>query len=220
MKQVTDKDLSEYAKRMQEIVRRTAAINRIRQASGLGLPWIVVVEVTYLQLRHILELIATALLVVNKAAVSASGSQQIRSWHAINILDAIEDVNKEFYPKPLNRERKNAEGFMPLKDIKGDVLTKEKFVTLYRKCGGILHTQNPFATKKSVRYQTSDECKKLLAEADQWQFRIIGLLTQHEFRLKDDETMYFAQTVGQHYNFQVAEFQPIAIEELPEMPKG
>ena len=107
-----------------------------------------------------------------------------------------------------------------MKDIKGDVLTKEKFVTLYDICGGILHTQNPFAKRKSVRYQTQPECEKLLAAADRWQSRIIGLLTQHEFRLKDDDTMYIAHTVGQNFAFQVLEFAPISKEQLPEVSKG
>ena len=61
--------LEEYARRMQDIVRRTAAINQIKQ-KRTGVVWIVVTEVVYLQLRHILELLATALLTVNRQAIA------------------------------------------------------------------------------------------------------------------------------------------------------
>ena len=92
MKKVTSKQLVEYANRMQQIVRRTKAINHFLQVSAAGLPLIIVVEVTYLQLRHILELIATALLVVNKDAVSALSDPRMRSWRALEILKAIENA--------------------------------------------------------------------------------------------------------------------------------
>ena len=62
-KKTTDEQLVEYARRMQEIVSRTMAIRAIR-AGAEGLPYKIVVEIIYLQLRHILELTATALLVV------------------------------------------------------------------------------------------------------------------------------------------------------------
>ena len=213
MQQVTERELLEYANRMQEIVRRTIAIDRIRQASNLGFPWIVVVEVSYLQLRHILELVATALLVVNREAVLQSGNEKSSPWHAIEILKVIEEVNADFFPKPLKKQEKDEEGIFPLKEIKGDVLTKENFVTLYKQCGEVLHTRNPFAKKRGIKRESRRNCEKLLRQADRWQFRIVGLLTHHEFRLRDDDTLYFAHSVGENYEFQVAEFAPISEDE-------
>ena len=67
--ELSDSQIRDYCERMQLIVRRTEAISRLRR-TGAGLPWIVVTEIVYLQLRHILELIATALLVVNEDAVA------------------------------------------------------------------------------------------------------------------------------------------------------
>ena len=196
----------EYRSRMQEIVRRTNAINKFTRAGGKGLPWIIVIEVIHLQLRHILELIATALLVVNEDAMRKSGNQNIGLWHALDILNAIEAVNGDFYPKPSKPGEKDEEGVIPLKDVGGDVLTKEKFTTLYKRCGAILHTRNPFAKKAGVRLESKQDCEKLLVEANRWQSRIVRLLTHHQFKLKDDESLYIAHTVGTDHVFQVVEF--------------
>lgn len=195
---------------MQEIVYRTKAINHFRHISAQGLPWIIVVEVTYLQLRHILELIATALLVVNRDAVVESRNQNIESWHALETLNAIEAVNGDYYPKPSKQGERGEDGVIPLQDVRGDVLTKEKFITLYKRCGEILHTRNPFARKASIKLESKQDCEKLLREADQWQSRITRLLTHHQFKLKDDDTLYVAHTVGKNHVFHVTEFNPIS----------
>lgn len=214
MKKATSKQLVEYANRMQQIVRRTKASNHFLQVSAAGLPLIIAVEVTYLQLRHILELIATALLVVNKDAVSVLSDSRMRSWHALDILKAIEIVNDEFYPKPSKKGKEDKDGIIPLTEVKGDFLTKDKFITLYNRCGEVLHTRNPFAKKPSILLESSEDCARLLRQANQWQARIVRLLTHHEFRLKGDNTLYIAHTVGKDHVFHVAEFEPITSMEL------
>ena len=204
-KKTTATQLVEYADRMQEIVTRTKAIGTIRQGAE-GLPYVIVVEVVYLQLRHILELIATALLVVNKDAVAELREPGMRSWHALDILRAIESVNQDFYPKATKDGEKDDQGVIPIVDKKGDLLTREKFTTLYNRCGGIAHTRNPF-DKRTVRVpQTKEDCVKLLEQAIQWESRIVRLLTHHTFKLKDDDTLYVAHTVGSPPVFHVTEF--------------
>ena len=124
------KQLEEYARRMQDIVRRTAAIRQVKGIDA-GVPWIVVTEIVYLQLRHILELLATALLTVNRGAVGEIGAQGVRSWHALDILRVIEQANPEFYPVPTKDGPRDEQGVTQIVDRKGDFLTREKFVTLY-----------------------------------------------------------------------------------------
>ena len=201
--------LEEYARRMQDIVRRTAAINQMKQL-GTRVPWIVVTEVVYLQLRHILELLATALLTVNRSAVVGIGAEGVRSWHALDILQIIEQANPEFYPVPTKDGPRDGRGAIQIIDKKGDFLTREKFVTLYNACGEILHTRNPFANRPGVRLETVEDCKKQLKSAGRWENRIIRLLTHHRFKVKDDETLYIAHTVGEAAVFHVTEFAPVA----------
>ena len=205
---VADGQLQDYARRMQDIVRRTTAINQIKQ-TATGMAWIVVTETVYLQLRHTLELIATALLTVNKQAISQLGEPGVRSWHALDILNAIAKVNAEFYPVPTKDGPRDEQGVIQIVEKKGDFLTREKFVTLYNACGEILHTRNPFARKPTVRLETKDDCKRLLKAANRWQNWIVRLLTHHQFKVKDDDTLYIAHTVGEDPIFHVTEFAPL-----------
>ena len=205
---LSNEQLDEYARRMQDIVRRTAAINQIRQI-GTGVAWIVVTEVAYLQLRHTLELLATALLTVNKQAIAQLGEPGMRSWHALDILRAISEVNDEFYPVPTKDGPRDGARVIPIVERRGDFLTWEKFVTLYNACGEILHTRNPFARKPAVRFDTKEDCERLLRAADRWQSRIVRLLTHHQFKVKGDDTLYIAHTVGEERTFEVAVFAPV-----------
>ena len=206
---VADEQLQEYARRLQDIVRRTAAINQIRRIDT-GVAWIVVTEAVYLQLRHTLELLATALLTVNRQAIAQLGKPGVRSWHALDILRAIAEVNDDFYPVPTRDGPRDAHGVIQIVDKKGDFLTQEKFVTLYNACGEILHTRNPFARKPAMRLESKDDCERLLRAADRWQGRIVRLLTHHRFKVKGDETLYIAHTVGEERTFHVTEFAPVS----------
>ena len=206
-KKATREELKEYANRMQKIVYRTRAISRFRQVPMKEMPW-VTVEVTFLQLRHILELMATALLTVNQDAVSALRQRGARSWHALDILRAIEDVNENFYPKPSKRGQEDVHGVTSLIEIKGGFLTKDRFISLYRRCGEILHTRNPFDHNPIRLIDSPENCPRVLRQADQWLAKTIRLLTHHEFQLKNDKNVYVAYTAGTDLVFHVATLGP------------
>ena len=205
---VKPEQLREYARRMQEIVRRTAAIDQIKRV-GTGVPWIVITEVVYLQLRHTLELLATALLTVNKQAIAKLADPGMRSWHALDILRAIAEINDEFYPVPTKDGARDEFGAIEIIEKKGDFLTQEKFITLYDVCGQILHTRNPFARKPTLSVRTKQDCERQLKAGQRWQSRIARLLTHHRFKVAGDDTLYIAHTVGKELEFHVTEFSPI-----------
>lgn len=206
---VTSAGLSEYCRRMQDIVSRTEAIGSIRGIAAGELPLIVVAEVVYLQLRHILELMATALAIVNKSALRGKNHPNIGHWHAVRLLNAIGEVNRDYYPKPTKRLPKDESGVIPMREVKGGFLTQDMFKTLYRVCGQVLHTRNPFASKQGVQMKSAKDYRLLLNEAARWESRIKRLLTHHEFHLKDDPVMYVGLTVGEEHVFKVWEFKPI-----------
>ena len=137
--------LSLYADRMKEIVKRTNVIDAFldRRISALYVP--TTVESIYLQFRNILELIATASLIVNESARVALNEEGRRKWHAGDILDAVEEVNPSFfYPKPIRAKKSHLpEGQYNHRDFKGDYLTREQFSTLYDVCSRTIHTVNP-----------------------------------------------------------------------------
>jgi len=71
-------------------------------------------------------------------------------------------------------------------DRPDDYLTKERFVTLYDKCGSILHTKNPFASEQDYA--------KLEEEGPKWYLRIVNLLNAHTIRLVGDVHLYLSST--------------------------
>ena len=140
----------------------------------------------------------------------ALGEPGVRSWHALDILSAIAKVNNEFYPVPTKNGPRDEHGAIQIVEKRGDFLTLEKFVTLYNACGEVLHTRNPFARKPAVRVETREDCERLLKAADRWQSRIVRLLTHHTFKVKGDDTLYIAHTVGEERVFHVTEFAPVS----------
>lgn len=168
MNSETESDLLEYAERMQHIALRSEAVAKIETKFGSRLPLIVVTEIVYLQLRHMLEHMAQALLVVNRGT-----PRPYRAWHAIDVLTVVAKVNPDFYPSPSCQVRKNA-------------LTLGEFKTLYEICGEVLHTHNPITGKRArqaMHLRNAKDCRRMLKNARRWKARIDALLANHEIKV-------------------------------------
>ena len=111
---------------------------------------------------------------------------------------------------PTRDGRPDERGVIQIVDKRGDFLTQEKFVTLYNVCGEILHTRNPLVSRPAIRLHTKEDCERQLKAAGRWESRIVRLLTHHKFKVKDDETLYIAHTVGDQRVFHVTEFAPMS----------
>lgn len=184
---MNDPKLTAYADRMKEIVRRSNVIDAFltRRITALYLP--TTVESIYLQLRSILELIATASLMVNDSAVVKLTEKGRRNWAAGDILEAVQEINPGFYyPKPVRADDSVVPGINYIhREFKGDYLTRDKFDTLYDVCSKTIHVQNPFD-----RNAPEKDYERLLKDAVKWRQRIRELLVHHEFRLIGDDNMY------------------------------
>ena len=184
-----------YADRMQEIVKRAHVVDAIITAFRSGIPQTLylptTVETIYLQFRFILELIATASLMVNEGAIEKLNAGRRRGWHAGDILRAVEEVNPEFfYPKPVSASEKGSITLGGVKHNlyehkeKRDYLTRERFTTLYDVCNKVLHARGP----------GEQDYSRLLDDADKkWRFQIRALLLHHEYRLMGDDNLYVVQ---------------------------
>ena len=184
---MNDPRLSAYADRMKEIVRRSNVIDAFlsRKITALYLP--TTVESIYLQFRSILELIATASLIVNDSAVLKLSERGRRNWAAGDILKAVQEINPDFYyPKPIRADDSAIPGIKyDHREFKGDYLTREKFDTLYDVCSKTIHVHNPFDQNVPGK-----DYERLLKDAIKWRRRIRELLIHHEFRLIGDDNMY------------------------------
>lgn len=212
--------LQAYVVRMQEITRRMEVVEKLitGQQDLIYLP--PTVECVYLQLRNILELIATASLVVNEEDGSISAICQ-RRWHAEDILDAIQTVNPDYYyPSPTRLIENGGEGSaVQIGDrvgrwekFQGDYLTRERFTTLYGLCGSVIHTPSPFDRRALVRDE--EEYWSLLRQAQKWATRIVNLLAHHQFKLSDDaDTTYVCYTTSSEGDFEIMPFERVNAHE-------
>ena len=145
-------DAQRYCSMMAEIKARQRLIKQVGEGRVPWFPQPARVEFVYLQLRKVIELIAMGSLLANADAFSKVQSNIQSYWHAKNLLDDIEAINPEFYPKPIIQKPSQRTGVkMDWHERKDDFLTKDRFVTLYDKCGSIMHARNPFAAEADPR---------------------------------------------------------------------
>ena len=178
-----NKDLEMYCALMCEVKNRTHAIIEMLKGHTTTLYPITNIEFMCLQIRKVLELISMGSLVVNQEEFDAIGAQYSKFWNARLILQDIERLNPKFYPVAVNEVPTDEEGVA--KDIQekaSGFLTREEFVTVYEKCGKMMHAQNPFGAKYDY--------ESFKAKVLEWLHKIYGLLGSHLIHLKGDDGFY------------------------------
>lgn len=141
---------------------------------------IIEVETVCLQFRKILEKIALMSLVANKELYAEQNDKFVKHYHAKRILNDLERINPDFYPVPTKRvthENKEDEWI----EIESGYLTKDELIKIYEKCGGMMHAQNPFASKKPL--------EEIRACFPEWLTKICILLNHHHIKLVGGEIM-------------------------------
>ena len=176
-------NIEKYCNLMEEVKKRTLAINGILSGKYTTSFKATNIEFVYLQLRKILEIIALSSLVANKNEFEKREIKFEKFWNPKFIIKDIERLNPDFYPKPV----KEIPSIKPntkndLVDISEGFLTKEEFVEIYDKCGKILHTDNPFGSKADL-----NEYEKQITS---WMGKIKILLNSHVIKLLDDDNLY------------------------------
>jgi len=171
-----------YRKQMLEIIKRitilkytiegTQQFNRDQQK----------IEFSYLQLRKILELVAFSSIVPNKEKYSKAHNNFFKHYRTIDILDVVEKINPDFYPKPLEinfGEESRHTATSKDANIDGELtpLTKKEFKELYKICSKVIHIPNPYDKNKD----TID----LIYDIDTWLRKICSLLDRHMIKFAD-----------------------------------
>lgn len=144
--------LEMYLNNMTEIKKRHEVILAILNHRATTSIKITDIETIALQIRKILELIALGSLVLNKEKYSEMHKNFTSQWNAKYILKDIERINPSFYPKPVDEVPVEYQSRIinDLQEKKDGFLTKDEFIELYDKLGGLLHTNNPFVKKDNV----------------------------------------------------------------------
>lgn len=176
-------DLNLYLGLMNEVKKRTTAISHILNKQKTTSYQATNIEFMCLQIRKILELISLGSLVANKHEFEKEQIKYQKYWHAERILNDIERLNPDYYPRPIIEKQSDIPNVKnELIDKKDGFLTKTEFIKVYEKCGKIMHADNPFGSKVDFDYYEKQITK--------WLDEIIGLLNSHIIKLKGDDNFY------------------------------
>lgn len=175
-----------YLALMEETKWRIDSIRNVISGKKVTGNYITDIEFCCLQTRKVLELIALGNLVANKSEFEKQKIKFQKFWHAERILNDIEKLNPEFYPKPvkltINKDDKPEGEF---EDLTDKYLTKKDFVKVYQKCGKILHADNPFGSKTEYKYYIN--------QIRTWVSKIMWLINQHFIHIVGDDNIYLIQ---------------------------
>lgn len=168
-----------YCNCMSEVRARLGVVRSVLAGSVMMAQQAFNVELIFLQLRKALELIAFGSLAANESKYAAAYPNFGSHWRAKAILDAVEKINSEYFPIPLEPPEVKESGVRHFERPADGFLTRDEFVSLYNSCGEILHIRNPFTTK--------DPTIQIGYHVEQWVARIERLLYWHLVRLTDGD---------------------------------
>lgn len=167
-------ETQKYKERLIEIKQRTGVISKFLQKQQSTGYLITDVEFLCLQFRKIIEEIAFLSLIANKEEYSKQYTKFEKHWNAKLIFQDLERINPSFYPEPTKqiiKENKNGKRLFEFEKITTGFMNKDDAVKIYEKCGGMMHSHNPYRSKVDI--------KKLNDDFPIWLNKIIKLLSHH-----------------------------------------
>lgn len=147
-----------------------------------------VAEILGIQLRKSLELVALAALSANRPHYEKAYQGIENAWNAKEILKQIAKLHPHYYPTPIHLGGLDPEGHKRFEKLTSGFLTKDQFISIYDKLGGVLHAWNPH--KRAPRRVGSD------IDFPKWFKLLEGLLSLHYFHLPDDDSIYVCELRG------------------------
>jgi hypothetical protein len=141
-------------------------------------------ELIFLNFRKILESIAFGSLIAHKSAYSAAHPNFDVHWKAVDMLKAVERLNRDFYPRPLKQPTVKPDGTKHIEFVTAGFLSRDEFAELYDHASEVIHTRNPFSKR--------DPLINTRLSATEWANRIQALTQLHLIFLLDG-TLWIAE---------------------------
>jgi hypothetical protein len=162
---------SAYSSIMEEAKLRALSINTVT-GSSVELPVPLLREYGFLQLRMLCELIALGCLVAHGDIEGTKAAVLQREYKAGVIVKRLEKLHPNFYPSP--RKPIFSPGHVHLDDYDREFLTKSELLTLYGRCGDVLH-------RGSLRdlLDPRNEPPTDFRDIQNWGQKILNLLSVH-----------------------------------------
>lgn len=147
-------------------------------------------EIVAINLRKALEHIAFGSLTANSSAYEAVHADIQKVWRAKKLLERLEQVHKDFYPKalkPPSITHEHGGRRLHFDDLAAGFLTRAEFVELYDACSQVIHSRNPFSSTSSITFGRAPS---------EWAERIRLLLSFHLFRLSGYPQVWLGELQG------------------------
>jgi len=165
-----------YGVLMEELKRRRNVVADMLLGK-FQLPKAIAIELCYLQLRMICELIALGCIAAH-GDIPATRSGKLRKEYAPGkILAELGKLHPSFYPVPGEQVRAS-DGSISLRLVKDGYLTKKDLLALWASCGDRLHRG---AMEKIERPFEVD-----FNNIAEWDKKILRLLSHHQIALVDE----------------------------------
>jgi hypothetical protein len=167
-----------YVRLMEELKRRRNVVGDVLSGKW-SLPQGIAVELSYLQLRMICELIALSCLAAHGDIPGTKAKKLQKAYSPQGILTDLQALHPEFYPVPgqqvLAADSRPAE----IRRIEGGYLTKDDLVALWAECGAKLH-RGSFKNIEREFVVDFDRIKD-------WDQKILTLLGHHQIQLQNPD---------------------------------
>ena len=157
--------------RLLEITKLCEEFDRLRKTTDD-----ILFDSICLQIRKTIEIIAMSSLVSNKEAFENIQSNIERAWNGVEIIKEIERYTPHVFPIASYKYQKLSPNELAVSyqnlEQTTDVLNKDKFCDIYKKCGAALHTYNPYNEKQSVK-------QEILKNIPKWITLIFNTVAMH-----------------------------------------
>jgi hypothetical protein len=204
-----------YANLLEELKLRIAAIDAGTSGQLAVLPPPIVREHCYLQIRFACEIVALGCLLAHGDIVPKS-SKLLGKWAANEIMDGIERLHPDFYPRPARFVNDGAE--LRVDWIEPNPLPKGDLLKIYGQCGDILHKGK---IKKII--SPTDPIVIHYPDITKIARKFVDALTNHVVFMLGGQTMFLAilQNVNDNLRVQVAIAEsPLARQQLQQRGGG
>jgi len=191
-----------YLSIMEEVKVRALSINTATKQPN-ELPIFLIREYCFLQLRILCELIALGCLVAHGDLEEIKTKKLQKAYQPDEIIKRLTNLHPDFYPIPVKMII--GDNSIHLDEINNGYLTKERLITLYGKCGDLLHKGN---LKKIIEQSVPD--KRDFQDINEWGQKILNLLSVHRvsrvggnihfLTLLENSEGKVQVAIGQHHN--------------------
>jgi hypothetical protein len=198
-------DIQKYIRCMEEIKMRDEVIeSHLKGERSTGQP-MTDVELICLEFRKVGELIMLSALCAHRAEYQKVRNNIEKEWDATKIRKTLDSIHPDFYPRPFQRIIDRDTGKQQNKLVSSNFLTKDECISLIGRCGGILHSFNPYNDDKVFK-----EVENVRNSFPEWQGKIRRLLKTHEIKLSGtDKQLWVYMAHGPKNEVMVEERVPV-----------